>query len=266
MNPHNKHVGLMWFPIWVEKWVFGSTRHELLPDERSVWLDLLCLASMNDGHIYANEGMPYPLPQLAGLLVIPLELLQRTIDKCLKYEKLEVRKDDTLYVTNWKQYRLSERHRKRFSKKLASYINKSRVEYSRVEYSRVKDDQNTDTLSQKTDTMSEKRDTPAPAVVPSITAQCRDFMEYYNAKLKAKMWLKRDLTLNFMRKRLIESRLKEYKLEDLKLAVDNFVKDDWPERYKYLDPRYCIGIIGGRDHLERWLNAPETEIPWTQRR
>ncbi|GEM_PF-3271491 len=58
------------------------------------------------------------------------------------------------------------------------------------------------------------------------------------------------------RKRIIRQRLVEgFTIDQLKMAVDNFIQDDWPERYKYIDVIYCIGRQNGKpDALEKWLN------------
>ena len=53
-----------WFPFWVDKWLFGSTRIELEPDERGVFVDLLSLSKKDSGYIRANEGVPYLESQL----------------------------------------------------------------------------------------------------------------------------------------------------------------------------------------------------------
>lgn len=105
---------LDWIPLYIDKHLFGSTRIELEPDERSVWIDLLALAGKDSGHIRANEGVPYLTSQLAGLLVIPEELLIRTIEKCIKHNKLKKLEDGTIYVSSWNEYSLSPRHKRRF--------------------------------------------------------------------------------------------------------------------------------------------------------
>ncbi len=101
-----------WIPFWVDRWLFGSTRIELAPDERSVWIDLLAIAAKHIGFIHANEQTPYSNQQLAGLLVIPEELLLRTLAKCMKYGKLETTTTNGYLVTNWNEYQLSERYKR----------------------------------------------------------------------------------------------------------------------------------------------------------
>lgn len=115
---------LDWIPLFIDKHLFGSTRLELKPDERSVWMDLLVLSGKDSGHIRANKEVPYLSSQLAGLLVIPEELLIRTIDKCKtkKINKIEILNDGTMYLPSWKEYRLSPRHKRRFMSESADIV------------------------------------------------------------------------------------------------------------------------------------------------
>jgi len=104
-----------WFPFWIDKWLFGSTRIELQPDERGVFVDLMSLSKKDDGFIRANEGVPYLESQLCGLLNITPELLKRTLEKCLKFKKVKKLDDGTLYMTSHDNYKLSQRHQDRLS-------------------------------------------------------------------------------------------------------------------------------------------------------
>ena len=102
-----------WFPWWPDKWIFGSVRIEFTPAERGTWVDMLSLASKDNGHIRANEETPYPLAQLAGMLIIPEEELNSAIKKFIKFKKLTKLKSGTLYVTKWEKYQFSDRHKRR---------------------------------------------------------------------------------------------------------------------------------------------------------
>ena len=102
-----------WFPFWVDKWIFGSIRIECTPAERGIWVDLLSLASKDDGHIRANEETPYPLTQLSGMLIIPIDELDAAIKKFIKMKKLTLTKNKTLYVTTHEKYQFSDRHKRR---------------------------------------------------------------------------------------------------------------------------------------------------------
>jgi hypothetical protein len=75
-----------------------------------------------------------------------------------------------------------------------------------------------------------------------------EFFNYFLLKTK------KTYKLNGARRAVIESRLKDHTLDELKKAVDNFVKDDWPDRHKYTDIVYCIGVRNKIDNLEKWLN------------
>lgn len=123
----------LWIPFYVDKWLFGSTRIELEPEERGVWIDLLALGAKDDGHIRANVGVPYPLDQLAGYLRVPEPLLKRTITKCLRRKKLARRQDRTLYICNWNKYQFTERHKRRIDLKIKETDNtrKDRKGYDR---------------------------------------------------------------------------------------------------------------------------------------
>jgi len=102
-----------WFPFWVDKWIFGSIRIECTTAERGIWVDLLSLASKDDGHIRANEETPYPLQQLSGMLIIPEKELDAAISKFIKNKKLTRLKSGTLYVSKWDKYQFSDRHKRR---------------------------------------------------------------------------------------------------------------------------------------------------------
>lgn len=81
-----------------------------------------------------------------------------------------------------------------------------------------------------------------------INTYTQDFFNYFIQKTG------KNLKLTPERKAIIEKRFLENKtLEELKRAVDNFVADDWPERHKFIDIIYCIGIHNKVDNLDKWL-------------
>jgi len=131
-----------WFPFWIDKWLFGSTRIELAPDERGVFIDLMSLSKKDDGYIRANEGVPYLDNQLCGLFNITTELLHRTIKKCIKYGKTKKLKDGTLYMISHDAYKLSDRQERRVesemtdkkdieAEKVDAILNKKRINNKR---------------------------------------------------------------------------------------------------------------------------------------
>jgi hypothetical protein len=115
----SKTDSMEWIPLWIDKWIFGTTRIELEPDERSVWVDLMAVAAKDHGFIRANVGVAYLPQQLSGLLCISEELLLRSIQKCLKVGKLcQCENGGGYFLPNWGEYQLSERHKRRFKEKI----------------------------------------------------------------------------------------------------------------------------------------------------
>jgi len=102
-----------WFPFWVDKWIWGSMRIECTVEERAIWIDLLALATKDDGFIRANEDIPYPTEQLAGMLRIPKDRLQKSINKFVRIKKITKHQNKTLYITEWKKYQFTDRHKRR---------------------------------------------------------------------------------------------------------------------------------------------------------
>ena len=83
----------------------------------------------------------------------------------------------------------------------------------------------------------------------------REFFDYYNNTLKKKGWIKRDYQLNYIRRRIIESRLHDgCSLADLKQCVDNMITDPWEDRHRHCDIVHCIGIRNNVDNFDKWLN------------
>jgi len=149
-----RKVDKFWFPWWPDKWIFGSIRIECTPEERGIWVDFLSLASKDDGHIRANEEIPYPIEQLSGMLMIPQEMLSNAIEKFINLKdkdgrgKLTRTKAGTLYVTKWEEYQLSRTakfyaekgrgeqngsHREEKCKPYYSTLNNSKLNYSKEE-------------------------------------------------------------------------------------------------------------------------------------
>ena len=102
----------LWFPLWVDKWIFGSTRIECTLEERAIWIDFLALASKDNGYIRANETIAYPLELLAGLLFIPLEILKKAIKKFEETGKIRIDQNGSIYVINWEEYQLSNSYKR----------------------------------------------------------------------------------------------------------------------------------------------------------
>ncbi|MBE3111417.1 MAG: hypothetical protein IMZ46_13090 [Acidobacteria bacterium] len=104
---------LRWVPLFVDPWIFGSSRHELTRAQRSDFIDLLLLSAKDQGYLRANETMGYPIAQLAGLLCVQPAELEETIELCVKYGKLQRFDNGILYISSWEQYKLTPQYRGR---------------------------------------------------------------------------------------------------------------------------------------------------------
>ncbi|MBU4311798.1 MAG: hypothetical protein KJ706_03675 [Candidatus Omnitrophica bacterium] len=66
------------------------------------------------------------------------------------------------------------------------------------------------------------------------------------------------------RRSIIEGRLREGRtVGEMKRAIDNFARDDWEGREKYIDIIYCLGKQRGKpDNFDKWQNCkPAQEAP-----
>jgi hypothetical protein len=69
---------MKWIKFYCEKWFLGSTRWELSPEERAVWVDCLAKAGLNDPSGQINY---YSLQQLADQFKVPLTLVETCLAK-----------------------------------------------------------------------------------------------------------------------------------------------------------------------------------------
>ena len=95
-----------WVKMWVSECLEGTIREDLEPDERGVWYDLILYSARCriPGVISANETQAISRWRLAGILNIPQDLLDRTIQKCVESGRIEIDKADLLHIVNWKKY------------------------------------------------------------------------------------------------------------------------------------------------------------------
>ncbi len=70
-----------WLKLWSHNWLSGSIRFDCNAEQRSVFVDLLCMAneSRNRGIIQANKSTAYPHTWLASTLNIPLDMLEESL-------------------------------------------------------------------------------------------------------------------------------------------------------------------------------------------
>ncbi len=114
-----------YFKVFSERMLFGSTRSELLPDERGVWFDFLSLASLNYGEVEC-----FSRDQLSSQLLIDRELLDRSIEKFIKTKKIRRNykkrgKKEIFPILKWDEHQAD--CLKKPSKKSSTYKEKERV-------------------------------------------------------------------------------------------------------------------------------------------
>jgi len=82
-------------------------------EERSVWADLLAMASESRvrGVICRAVNIPYSRDYIANFLEVPIEILNSTIGKCLADKnaqdashRIEIDEFGCIHVTNWEKY------------------------------------------------------------------------------------------------------------------------------------------------------------------
>ena len=208
----------LWIPLWIDKWIFGSTRIELSLEERSIWIDFIVLAGKDNGYIRANENTPYLLDQLAGILLIPRNILEKAIEKFKTTGKIE-EKNGIYKILSWDTYKLSPRHKRRF-------------------------------MSTKKDTMSKKADTKSNQIkLNKKDIYTPEVINYLNEKAKTSYKTTTKKTND-----LIKARLKEgFTLEDFKTVIKKKCRT-WlndSEMCKYLRPETLFGT-----KFEGYLNEP----------
>lgn len=103
-----------WIKLYVDQTLRGTCFIELLPDERFIWFGFLLLAGDNamEGKICVTEEVGFSNKQLASLLKCDVELINRSIKKMIKYEKIKVSKNNIVQIINWQKYQ-SEYQRQR---------------------------------------------------------------------------------------------------------------------------------------------------------
>jgi len=113
-----------WFKMHSKGWLYGSIRQQLTIEERAVWADLLAFANecRERGVIARAKGIPFTREYLAAQFDVSVELLNSTIAKCQadkndtvagmpEGNRLEVKPDGTIVITNWERYQAVPFHR-----------------------------------------------------------------------------------------------------------------------------------------------------------
>ena len=96
---------MKWIKLYCEKWFLGSTRWELSPEERSVWIDLIARAGLNDP---PGQIDFFSYEQLATLFNVSQQLIHNCIEKFTQFQKIAVNSisptSHTIKILNWDKY------------------------------------------------------------------------------------------------------------------------------------------------------------------
>lgn len=108
-----------WFKVDTMGWLKGSIRDDLTLEQRSVWIDLIALASDcrdRNGRLQFAPGKPMPRKYIADILRISEELLNATVEACLQDKnkangrgRIDILQDGTIELTNFAHYQEKEK-------------------------------------------------------------------------------------------------------------------------------------------------------------
>lgn len=106
-------MGYEWLKLYSHGILRGSIVAQMTLEEQMVWVKLLCFASecRDRGIIRRARGIPFKREDLARHLGITEELLNITIEKCIKDEnaddpntRIMILSDGSLAIANWEKY------------------------------------------------------------------------------------------------------------------------------------------------------------------
>jgi len=191
----------VWFAMYAEKFLWGTIKAELEVDERAVWVDFLCLAATFEGKVDITYTK-----KLAGMLVIPHELLERSIKKFEKTNRIRIvndKEESKIYaiIEKWNLYQFEFLGGKRRSRKKADAQNEKKkdltmrnhtLEEKTLEDIRIRrDDSRKDKIRRESERREEKRNNtsqnphpPSPKKVEAlIKEKSKSFTERKTKKL-----------------------------------------------------------------------------------
>jgi len=118
INLKERDFEMTYIAFHVEKWLYGTTRMEMEFDEIACFTYILARAAVTGAD---PPGLIYYFSEehLASQLQLPLELLQRTLEKCKKFKKIKIKtlireNKYVLSVVNWEKYQHVYMHQKAY--------------------------------------------------------------------------------------------------------------------------------------------------------
>lgn len=110
-----------WIKLHCHGRLHGSIVYQLEEAEQSVFDKLLCFAGEcnRDGQISDNDGRPFPKDHIAHELHTSMELLESTLEKCIKEGRI-AENGTGLHITNWATYQSEYQRQKPYRGKKKS--------------------------------------------------------------------------------------------------------------------------------------------------
>jgi len=229
-------AGKEWIPLWIDQWIFGSTRIELNPEERGIFIDLLALAGKDDGYIRANEDIGYLPIQLAGILNVDLEILKKGIKKCIETDKIIEVKPNIYKIKNWEVYQLSDRTKREYkmevtSEKMEDTSEKVEDASEKMEVASEKAETNINNninINNNSNSNNIRKDKKKDIVRTKKTnPNIKEFIDWYSNEYQSRLKTKYIITSGAKDGRLIKKLLSVLTIEKLKeLAIKFFESKD----------------------------------------
>lgn len=226
-----------WFKFYGQEFLTDMKMRRLSVPQRLAWVTLLCLAAAEGKGGAIRFCTEDSLKSCMGVTWPSDDTVWDDLTGCLdEFERLQMieKCEDTIFIKNFEK-----RQNSNFTdaEKQARYRGKKAQKVTNV------------TSPQVTNvTLEERRGEE------SRYKDIRDVFEHFCLRTG------KILTLNDSRRKSLLRRLREgFTVDQLKQAVDNFIQDDWPDRYRFLDIRYCFDVIKGVDNLEKWLQTKPKE-------
>jgi len=247
MSKSYKEDGRPSFQFYFNDWLSEPGLRLCSLSARGLWMDMLCYMFKSDfrGLLKAN-GKQMQSKELSVLTGQSEETIIKLLSE-LESNNVFSRLDDTT-IYNRRMYRTTLREREIKQKrsdagKQGGRPPKKQTESKEESKTKAKEPaSSSSSFSSSSSTSIKEKETVLL------------FWNYYNSQIK-KTFNKSLIKLTTDRKNLIKKKLKDYSLDQLKKAVDNFILDPWGERINRLDLIYCIGKQQGKaDNLEKWLS------------
>lgn len=94
-----------WIKMYPVDCLMGSINYQLDLAERCIWYELIYFSAIcaTPGVIADKDGRPFPHQFIANRLNAPLDVFERTVQKCVDEGRI-VENDTGIHITNWAAY------------------------------------------------------------------------------------------------------------------------------------------------------------------